>query len=815
MHKKRYLIKVAVLLILPLFLSVNIKASENNLPKINKIVITGNKYVKKHAIMNRIPFRAGECFDKTKTEIAINNIYALNYFRQVRIKKQKLKHNKINLFIEVEEKKLLARLEFKGNKNLSSNKIKEELGLDKLTTIDEETLHRITKGIKSLYEKESYHNVKIEPKIIPDPKNKDKAIAEFKVNQGPKSRVIRVFFEGNKNIPSRKLRKMIQTGEEWLLGFMDEAGIYDKDKLEIDKHRIEYLYKDDGYLQATVPRADVKFSDDDEKINITFHIIEGEQFTVGTVKALGDDVVLEKELKQFIALEEGKPFSQSRAIETINALKAVWGKYGYVDADVYPQTKIDEDKKIVDVVFHAEKGKKLYANRINITGNKATRDKVIRRQIDIEEGDLITSQNLNRSKNNVEYLSFFDRGGVNWKINRIDEDKANLDLNVKEAKTGNLQMGLTYGSDRYNPTPSLKGRLSVDKKNLFGKGFDAGAMVQANRHNMQQAELHFFDPSLFDSNSSGFFNLYRRWEEYDQWKNVNVTPKETVTGGAGRLGFFLPQLDKRLQFLTEVGVENIKNNKPRATGANRDLLEPIVRQKFQQGTLAWLAFDVVKDTRNHQVYPNKGYKFTWHTKLAPPVVNEEYSFIKSELEASWYTALIGDDNLVLAIHGKTGAVTTTGGRYFTQELDENGNETGTVEKEKIIPYKELFHMGGQNTVRGFLWGQIGPAWVNNDPLGAKYMVQFNAELIFPLIPDYSMKGHFFYDAGAGWNTPKQDITRRDLIKRDEFKLRHSVGFGLNLTQPMPAKIDWGYKLDRDKAAGESPHEFHLSMNYAW
>ena len=124
-------------------------------------------------------------------------------------------------------------------------------------------------------------------------------------------------------------------------------------------------------------------------------------------------------------------------------------------------------------------------------------------------------------------------------------------------------------------------------------------------------------------------------------------------------------------------------------------------------------------------------------------------------------------------------------------------------------------MGGQNTVRGFTWGGIEPAWITGNPLGARYMIQFNAELIFPLIPDYSMKAHLFYDAGAGWNTPKTPDMNRKYIIRDQFKLRHSVGFGFNLTQPMPIKIDWGYKLDRDKNAGESAHEFHLSMNYAW
>ncbi|MBD3273049.1 outer membrane protein assembly factor BamA [Candidatus Dependentiae bacterium] len=811
MQKKVSLKRLLSIFILTIFSYLNAES----LPKINKIKIIGNKLVKKYAIMNRLPYRAGEKFDSTKTAAAINNIYSLGYFRQVRILKKDLKHNRVNLYVEVEEKKLLAKLEFEGNKNLSSSKIKEELNLDKLITIDEENLHQIAIAIKKLYAKESYHNVNIETKIITDKKSPDKATAKFIINQGPKSAVVRVFFKGNKNIPDRKLRKMVQTREEWLLSFMDESGIYQKDVLEMDKHRIEYLYKDDGYIKASVSKADVKFFDDNKKINVIFYINEGEQYKVDKVEAIGDDVVLSKELKEYVVVKEGKPYSQSKVIETINNLKEVWGRKGYINADVYPQTKVDDETKTIDITFHTEKGNRLYVNRIEITGNKVTRDKVVRRQIDFEEGDLITTRKLNRSKANVEYLSFFERGGVNWKIQRLDDKKANLIMNVKEAKTGNLQAGLTYGSDRYNSSPSLKGRVSVEKKNLFGLGFDSGLMIQANRHHLKQLEAHFFDPAIFDSDASVFATIYRRWEEYDQWANVTVVPKETVTGGMARLGFYLPQLDRRLQFLTEVGVEHIKNNKPRATGPNRAIFEPIVRQKFQQGTLAWLSLDLIKDTRNHQVYPNKGYKFIWHTKLAPPAVNEEYSFIKSELEGSWYTPLIGEDNLVLCIHAKTGAIASTGGTYYTQELDENGVETGTVEKKKIIPYKELYHMGGQNTVRGFTWGGIGPAWINNDPLGGKYMVQFNAELIFPLIPDYSMKAHFFYDAGAGWDTPKEEIPNTSYLKRDQFNLRHSVGFGLNLTQPMPAKIDWGYKLDRDKKAGESPHEFHLSMNYAW
>ena len=225
-------------------------------------------------------------------------------------------------------------------------------------------------------------------------------------------------------------------------------------------------------------------------------------------------------------------------------------------------------------------------------------------------------------------------------------------------------------------------------------------------------------------------------------------------------------------------------------------MQPIVDRTFQAGTLKWFGLDLVKDTRNHQVYPSAGFKTSLSSRLAPPGLNNQFSFFKWELEGSYYRALINDDSLVLCLHGRGGRI---------NKLSET----------LPVPYKELFHMGGQSTVRGFVWGGIGPAWITGDPLGGRNAIQLNTELIFPLIPDYSMKAHLFYDAGAGWNTPKEGIPFRQGIKRDKFNLRHTVGFGLNLMKPVPAKIDWGFKLDRKKHEKESPSEFHLSMNYAW
>ena len=770
-------------------------------PIISNIIIIGNKYIKPEVILNRLPYKENEKFDKSKSGYAIKNLLNLGYFRQVKIKTEELEKGKINLYVKVEENKLSEKVDIQGNKAIKTKKIREELNLDKVSTTDEDVLQKIIIGIKKMYAKENYHKTKVSTKVIPNKKSPDKATILITIQEGLPSRIARVYFKGNKHIPDRQLRTIIFSREDWLLNFVDGAGEFQEDALELDKHRIEYFYKDQGYLMATVADAKVKFSKNGRDIIITFDIKEGDLFSTRSISALGDEFYTEKELLHYVVLEEDKPYSQTKLVESINNIKNLYGDKGYIYADVYPQVKPDENTNNVDITFYVEKGKKLYVNRINITGNRVTLDKVVRRQLDICEGDLITSRKLSDSKSNVEYLSFFERGGVNWKMHRVSDDKVDLDLNLKEAKTGNLQAGLTYGTDKNNAQPSLRGTLSVEKKNLFGMGWDTGLMVQANRHEFKKVEAHFFDPSVFDTDVSGGLSFYRRWEEYDQWNEVTKTPKETITGGNARFGFQLPSIDKRLQLLLEFGVEDIENNKPQATGQYREQLTPLINRTFQRGTMFWTGIDLIKDTRNHQIYPNKGYKLVLNTKTVPPFANQEYSFMKLEFDTSWYNALIGEDSLVLVLHGKIGTVFSLGDSDPKNKV------------KKIIPYKELFHMGGQNTVRGFVWGSIGPAWKNGDPLGGKHALQFNAELIFPLIPDYSMKGHVFYDAGAGWDTPKYADLNINDVMRNKFTLRHSVGFGLNLLKPTPAKIDWGYKLD--KKPGESAHEFHLSMNYAW
>ena len=769
---------------------------KETLKKIRSVTVKGNKHIKTEVILKKLPYHKDGLFDPKRSGDAIKAIYALGYFNQVKLEVDDLGLGLVDVFLIVEEKKLIEKFAFVGNKAIKSKKFKDEFGLDKLDTIDQETVNRLVRAIEKLYKDTGYHFAKVEGALIENVHNADKVTAQFTIDEGIQSYVTRIFFDGNKAILSRNLANIILIKEDWVFSFLNDAGKYNEEMLSMDKHRIASYYLDNGFLNARVVDSTVKFTDDKKEIHITFFIQEGKQYTVRNVSAPGDDIYLETDLSPYIEIKSGDNYAHSKIAKSIENLKDLWGEKGYINADVYPQITPDDETDEVDITFHAERGNKVYVNRIDIVGNKVTRDKVIRRKIEIEEGDLITSTKLQRSQDGVEQLSFFDRGGVNWKLHRLSDDRSDLELNVREAKTGQLSMQASYGSIEHSNKRAFRIQGQVQQRNFMGKGWDIGlqAQLQPAVHGSKAYEGHFIDPNMFDSNVLGRVLGYHRKQQFDEWVNLTRTPTIAESGGEVGIGFFLPSIDKHLQASIDVGAQYLESFPTTARGPNSAALQGIVDDLFKTDHMQWFDISLFKDTRNHLVYPNRGYRVLLRNKTALPLFNDHYGYIKFEFEASYYTRLIGEDSLVLMLHAFAGAVHELGGDH--------------------IPYKELYHIGGQNTVRGFRFGSIGPAFNNIDPIGGRYALQFNSELIFPLVPDYRMKAHLFYDAGAGWSAPKSGAPS-GIITRNNFNLRHAVGFGFNLVYPTPAKIDWGYKLDRNKKAGESAHEFHLAMNMAF
>lgn len=457
-------------LILTITCCNSLYCDSDDFPFIKSIIFEGNKHITEDALLNKLPYKLAAPFDEQRTGEAISNLYSLDAFQQIRIEKEHITPSLLNLFVVVTEKKLIEKIEFVGNHALGRKKLLEKTNLEKKEMINDEELKRYVKVFGEALRDEGHHFASITAKLIPNDKNPDKVTIRFEFDEKVKSYITHIDFKGNSTFDDRKLRSVLLTRERWLMSVLDGSGRYNPEMLEVDKRLIERLYQNEGHLLAKITDTQVEFLKEDQEIHVTFTIDEGRQFIVRNISAPGDDVFLEKDLLPHIMVEKGKPYNVNKVIESMDKLKELWGEKGYVNVDVYPQPKPDEDSGKVDVTFYVERGNRVYANRIDVTGNESTRDKLIRRQIDLEEGDLITAKKLESSQTAIERLSIFERGGVNWRMHRIDDETSDLELNVKETKTGSINLKASLGSSEHSNKRAFRIGLDAEKRNFMGEG---------------------------------------------------------------------------------------------------------------------------------------------------------------------------------------------------------------------------------------------------------------------------------------------------------------------------------------------------------
>ena len=794
-----------VLRVLFFALATSCSAQDNHKKIITKIVVQGNSLVRDEAVLQRLLYKTGDVFDPDLSAAAINKLYSLGYFSQIRLEKEE-DDDSIILQVVLQEKKLLDAYEIDGNQKITTKKLIEKLGLKNYLAVDDHDVLHLCSQIRKLYREDNYHQAKVTGEVKPSENSKGIELL-LKIEEGPASQVREVHFEGVHQIPEWRLRSALMTKELWLLGFADGSGRFNREMIEADKQNIEFVYQDLGFARAHVVDTKIEYPENDQStIKLTFYIDEGAPYRVRYVMLPYDIEITKQEFLDAISIKEGSLYSRSQVLATLERIRAVLGKHGYSYADVYPIPRVHDDTKIVDFTFGIEKGEKVRVRRIDITGNKLTHDKVIRREVTLEEGAFVTLPEMNLSKRRVEALGFFDRGGVVWKTHKLSDGLVDLELAVNEVKTGNFQLVGGLGAREGRLGSGMHVGINVGKRNLFGRGWNGAFSLMSERSRLGLFSFNFYNPYIFDTNIEFALDTYYRVEEYDQWGASTRRPRERIKGGVASFGFRIPELDRDLKCNCELGIESNKFLNFDDLFATNGYSNFMLQRRLKAGVLMWLGASASKDTRNHPVYPTRGYRLAATSKLALPGMNGAFSFMKLETVGSWYTPLIGEDTLVLAVRAKTG-------------LMQNLSSSST------IPYRELYHMGGQDTIRGFVGGGAGPVLVqagelrerNNTPLGARRHILLNVELQTPMIESYGMRGRLFYDAGCGWDAMLDDVPSEALsyIKRNAFNVRHAVGFGFSMTRPQMVKIDWGYKLDRDKKFNESDWEVHLSMNVPW
>ena len=771
---------------------------------ISSVTIKGLTLLPEDTILSIIPYQKEEVFDPTLTGKLIHGLYNLGYFKQIQVYKETTNTNSIAITIVLDEKTPIKEIIFEGNKHLPEKDIYKKTDLEKKPAIEENELEKYARTIEKLYKEKNYHFAQVVGKLaIKD----GKGIVTFKVKEGVYARVQKVRFTGNKTFTDKKLRSLLFTREDWVLGLLDKSGTFNPMATEQDRYTLEYFYQSNGFMNAKVGEPIVDFDTKQRNITVSFPIEEGDRYTIGTVNTPGAEDFTPEDLADAIPVRKNQVYSRELIRLSIEKLRDFWGRQGFIYADVEPSIQPDDLKKTVDLTFYSDPGNKVFLNCIHIFGNEKTRDKVIRRQLALEDGDLITSDKMEISKIKVGQLGYFDQQeGVNWKIERLDKTTADLNLLVKEVKTGKFHFQANYGGvpgKLATPGQGFQVELTAQERNLLGLGLE-GQITGRLGAGERSFFINFTDPWFCDKAVQLGFDGHFTHSTYDELHQVKEVVREKRRGGSINAGFAAKNLFDTI-FVFDLGLEQITHMGKEAPQsavtsslAAREEYQRILNERFKGGSFTFLQMAALHDTRNHHLHISRGHKIHIFGRVAIPAFHDPVGFYKLQADAHWYTPVIGDTTLVFHIHGHAG---------FVKEFHD-----------RRIPFRELYNIGGQASVRGWEFGQIGPMWysgdvgqidgLQGDSIGGRKGVFFNSELIFPFTDDLSIKGSVFYDGGTGWDTTDANLIDPIRLRNNNFDFRQSIGLGIRLLNPQPVRIDWGFKLDRRD--GETLNEVHFS-----
>jgi len=736
----------ALLLLLILFIAPGIIVAEE-LPVINSIEIKGLKRIEESAVKSKITQRRGEAISQEKTNEDIKNIFKMGYFDDVRAEIEPFEGG-IRLIYLVKEKPTIVKIEFQGNEEFDDAKLKENITITSGAIADAVLIQDNANKLRAFYEEEGYWLSRIVP--VTKTLGPDEVSLIYQIEEGHKVKIKKILVEGNKAFSAGKIKGVMETKEWWLFSFILSSGYYKKERMDIDIEKIRDLYFNNGYIKVAVGEPKIRLTEDNRGMSITIPVSEGDQYKISSIEFSGNKVFDDGAIKKRITMTPEKPFSKQNLRKDIISISELYSENGYALITVTPDLIPDDSKKIVRVLLKIDEGDKYSIGRIEISGNTRTRDKVIRREVRLDEGDIFNSALIKRSYERINNLNFFETVDLGPKP-RPEEKLVDLDIKVKERPTGFFSVGGGYSS-----VEKFIAMVELTQGNLFGKGLFAKIRAELGGRTSYY-DISFRDPWFMDKPISFSTNVYKITKEYIEYE-------KKATG----FGF---SFGKRF---AEYWWTDITYNLEWAKIFNvSDDASSIIKDQEGTNTTSSITPSLTRDSRDNYLDPSRGARNTVYLTYAG--LGGTNKFLKGELDSAWYFPI-----------GPTTAMLR--GRF--------GYATGLEGKK--LPLYERFYVGGIYTVRGLGFGEAGPKdEKTGDAIGGTEELIFNAEYIFPIVSEIRLKGVVFFDAGNAY---------------EEFKnfgeLRYTTGLGLRWISPVgPIRIEWGYNIDKKPGEKSSRFEF--------
>jgi len=458
------------------FFSGRVEGAEQPALPIRAIVVRGNVRVEESTIRFYLTTKVGDFFSVSSIQTDIKRLYDLGFFRDIRVDAEPFEGG-LKLTYLVEENPWIREIRLTGNSEIGTDDILKALTIKVNTILNEATLRESDNKVLALYQGKSRFFAAVEHRVIPLEGNQVRI--DFVIDEGQEVKISRIRFEGNRYFSEYELKSAMETSEKGFFSFITGSGAYSPEVLRQDRARLEGFYQNRGFLKAAVEEPRVNVDRVARRVEVVIPLREGPQYIIANLSVTGDDVFGAEQLRRALGVQEGEVFSRQKLSEGILRITDLYAEKGYAAADVVPTTNVDDVNRQVDVGLSVNRGNKQYIGQILISGNTKTRDKVVRREMRLHEGEVFDSSKLKLSRQMLNRLGYFESVTIGTE-KHTGEDLVDLKVDVKERPTGAVSFGAGYSSvDR------VIGMVSVSERNLFGRGqraaISAGAGLPPDR----------------------------------------------------------------------------------------------------------------------------------------------------------------------------------------------------------------------------------------------------------------------------------------------------------------------------------------------
>jgi outer membrane protein insertion porin family len=773
------------------------------------VTIAGNRRIPDEEIAKTLQsLRRGNPFTPEGLAGDVHELWKSGYFEDIEV--SLTLRDGVRLRMLVHERPGIKAIELSGNKEIGDDDLLEALSTEVKSgsILSYPALDRGVQKLRDKYAEQGYLRAEIAYEVVPQRDNQ--VVLRLEIREHKRVTVRRITFIGNAHIPSSELRDVMLTGQKSLLDLWAGAP-FRQDVFERDLLAVTALYYDRGFLSVQLDTPRVAMTTDGEGVELSVSINEGPRYRVRALRVEeldADRRAIEplggrRHLREMVRARAGDYFNRAELARDLAAIQRMYRDAGYANVEVNPTTQLDPEKQEVELAVEIRRHDPVRIGRIEIRGNTKTHDKVVRREIELNEGDLFSEAKLARSKQRITALGYFERVDVST---AQGEDPRQIDINVDvvEKPTGTFQIGAGFSS-----IEKFLLNAQVQQSNLLGTGTSLALQAQISGVR-QLLDLRFADPYFLDTRLSLGVDLYNQLRSYEQFEQAS-------RGGSVTFGYPLSDPDLRLALTYTLQSDRVSpQSRPSGLGTSdaRSTFQRLpISSLFNVGLTSSVRSTITYDTRNNQLFPSSGVFLQGSAELATPLLGSENEFVRYRATGRFYYPLTSDNAFVLKLNSEAGLVTSP--------------------RPEGVPIFNRFYLGGISDVRGFPVRSVGPRLPlrqsldenslpiqNGANIGGNLIYYQNLELEFPILSALNLRGVLFTDLGNAWNLePKYcraasgaspSVTNPCFSPTDLLRVRASAGFGVRWRSPLGLlRFEWGFPLRRLPYEKRSLFEFTI------